>query len=345
LENIKNQKGLGYLMKELKDDFKKKQFKPVYLLYGEEPYLVRHYTGMFAEKLLEGADAMMNRDTFEGKETDIDSMIDAANTLPFLSDWRLVYVKDSHLLTTGRKDATEKLATYLPTLPDTTILVFVENTIDKRNRLYKKIVELGRVVECKIPGESELIRWIGNVFKKKGKEIPAEAVRQLIATVPCNMDTIYAEADKLAGFVGERTTITTNDIRDVCTQSLEARIFELVAAVCGGKTEKALVQYHNMLIMKEQPLMVLTMMARQFRMVLQCKVCAEKNMTPNAISDILGIQGFIVRECLKQSLNFTASRLLQALSDCQDTDTRIKSGLLDDKIGVELLIVRYSVMA
>ncbi|MCL2400270.1 MAG: DNA polymerase III subunit delta [Defluviitaleaceae bacterium] len=328
-------------MKDLKNDFKINQFKQVYLLYGEEPYLVRHYSNLFTEQLL--VDTIMNRVVFEGKDFEIEAAIDAANTLPFLSEWRLVYIKDSQLLAPGRKDDTEALTKYLPEIPETTIMIFIETAVDKRNRLYKQISTQGRVVECKIPSEADLIRWVTNIFKKKKKEIHPQTTRLLLSTVPKGMDSIYAEADKLGDFVGDRTIITPEDIQDVCTKSLEARIFDLVGALCNGQTEKALKQYHNMLSMKEQPLMILTMMARQFRMILQCKACAEKRMMQPEIVATLGLRDFMVRECLRQGKHFTERRLLEALSDCQDTDIRIKTGLMGGELGVELLIVRYSI--
>ena len=328
-------------MKDLKNDFKTNQFKSVYLLYGEEPYLVRYYANQFTEQLLENA--MMNCDTFEGREFEAEAVIDAADTLPFLSERRLVYVKDSGLMAVGRKNDTEALAKFLPTISESTIMIFVETAVDKRNRLYKQIVSQGRAVDCKTPMEGELVRWVTNIFKKKGKEIPPHTARLLLSTVPKGMDAIYAEADKLGDFVGARAVITSEDIQAVCTKSLEARIFDLVGALCSGRTEKALIQYHNMLVAKEQPLMILTMMARQFRMILQCKTCAEKHMMQPKIAQALGLRDFIVRECIQQGENFTANQLLEALSDCQDTDIRIKTGLIDGQLGVELLIVRYSI--
>ena len=332
-------------MNELKNDFKVKQFKPVYLLYGEEAYLVRHYAKLFAERLLD-ADAgtsEMNRDTFEGKEIPADDVIDAANTLPFFSEWRLVYVRDSQLLAPGRKSDTEMLADYLPEIPENTILIFVETAVDKRNRLYKQISKLGRAVELKIPGDAELIRWLGNIFKKKGITITPQTARVLLTTVPKGMDSLYSEADKLGDYVGSGGVVSLEDIQAVCTRSLEARIFDLVADLCSKRTESALLQYHNMLAAKEQPLMVLAMVARQFRMILQCKACAGKQMPQPQIASTLGLRDFIVRECLRQAENFSEERLLLALSDCQDTDIRIKTGLMEGELGVELLIVRYSI--
>jgi DNA polymerase-3 subunit delta len=289
----------------------------------------------------------MNRDVFEGKDFSISGLIDALNTAPFFSERRVVYVRDSQLFATGRKDDTEAVSNEFPLFPDSTILVCVEANVDKRNRLYKKVAEMGRVVECKMPAESELIRWVNNIFKKKGKQIQPETVRLLLSTAPKNMGAIYAEADKIGDYAGERTQITDEDVQAICTQSVEARIFDLVGALCNGQTEKALLQYQNMMRLKEQlptalAMQALTMMARQFRMVLQCKICAAQHMTPAKMASTLGLRDFMVREALQQGRMYTPERLMAALEDCQDIDNRIKSGQVDSVVGVEMLIVRYA---
>ena len=327
-------------MKDLKADFKKSTFKPVYLLYGEEQYLIRYYSDLFSKILL--TDITMNCDTFEGKDFDVRSVIDAAETLPFLSENRLVYIKDSGLFAAGRKNDTETLAKYLSDIPESSIIIFVESNVDKRSRLYKQVSVHGRAVECTSPSETELIKWVCNIFKKKEKNIDIDTARHFLDTVPKGMDNIYAEADKLGDYVGEKNIITRKDIDIICTKSLEARIFGLVGALCGKQTESALIQYHTMLADKEQPIMILVMIARQFRMILQCKACAEKKLNEKQIAQTLNIRDFIVRECLRQGRNYPVDRLINALSDCQDTDIKIKTGLIDGELGVELLIVRYS---
>ncbi|MCL2016988.1 MAG: DNA polymerase III subunit delta [Defluviitaleaceae bacterium] len=328
-------------MQDIKNDFKTGQFKPVYLLYGEELFLVRHYANLFLEKLV--SEKTMNSDVFDGKDFEISAVIDAADTFPFLDNNRIVYIKDSNLLSTGRKDDTEKLTKYLPNIPKSTIIVFVETAVDKRNRLYKQVAAQGRAIEFQTPSDSELTKWLANIFKKNGKQISAPLLQKILSTVPKGMDAIYSEADKIADFLGDRTTVTETDIDEICTKSLEARIFDLVAAVCNGQTEKALVLYHNMLVAKEQPIVILVMMARQFRLVLQCKSCADQKMQPRQIAATLALRDFIVRECLQQAKKFTQTRLVSALLDCQDTDHRIKTGLITAELGVELLIVQYSI--
>lgn len=330
-------------LKNLKDDLKKKTFKRVYLLYGEERYLVQHYERAFFEILPDSTNSLMNRDVFDGKDIPAEHIINAAETFPFLSDIRLVCARDTKLFTAGRKNESEAMAGYLSKIPESTILVFVETEVDKRSRLYKKTAEIGRAIEFKTPSERELLIWITNVCKKKGNIIQVENALLLLRTVSHNMTALYAEADKLNSYAGENAEITAADIKAVCSPSLETRVFDLIAAVGSGKTEDALLLYRNMLLMKEQPVMILTMIARQFRLILQCVVCAGKKMRAPQIAQALELRGgFIVDECLSQGRHFSRERLFQAIYDCADMDLRIKTGLINAETGVEILIIRYS---
>ena len=90
-------------------------------------------------------DDTMNYSYYEGKEIDVNAVISTAETMPFFAPRRLIILENSGLF---KKDA-EALASYLPELPETTHMIFVEKEIDKRNRLYKKVTTLGYAAECK----------------------------------------------------------------------------------------------------------------------------------------------------------------------------------------------------
>jgi DNA polymerase-3 subunit delta len=111
--------------------------------------------------------------------------------------------------------------------------------------------------------------------------------------------------------------------------------------VGNGNGGDALRLYRNMLQMKESPLMVLVMMARQFRMILQCKAAQAKKMPSAEIASVLAMRSFVVDECLRQGRSFTVKRLIQALRDCLDMDIRIKTGSMNAELGVEVLITKY----
>ena len=128
-------------MKTIKEHIKQGKFKPVYLLCGTEEYLKALYCGKLKEAILDGGDDM-NYSRYEGREIDADEVIRMAETLPFFAERRLIVIEDS-----GWFKVQNELADYLRTLPESTIIVFREREVDKRNRLYKAVKEIGYISE------------------------------------------------------------------------------------------------------------------------------------------------------------------------------------------------------
>ena len=116
-------------MKRLNQDITERSFCPVYCLYGEEAFLKRNYKNLLKEAIL--GDDTMNFQSFYGKETNLTEIISLADTMPFFAEKRLILVENSGLF---KKDP-EPLPSYLPTMPESTVLLFVEEQVDKRNKL------------------------------------------------------------------------------------------------------------------------------------------------------------------------------------------------------------------
>ncbi|MCL2617467.1 MAG: DNA polymerase III subunit delta [Defluviitaleaceae bacterium] len=328
-------------MKELLNDINSRDFKPLYLLHGDEHYLVSLYEAKLRAAVPDPAFADMNTDTFEGKGVTNERIELRAATLPFMSERRLLVVRESGLFAAGRKDDSERLADFCKRLPPACVLVFVEREADKRTKAYKAAAAAGRVVEFGTPSEQELGVWIKRLFKELGKTIaPADAARLLRYTAG-NMHAVVNEAAKLAAYAGNAETVTASHIEAVCVKPAEARVFELVDAVAAKNARRALECLANLLAVGESPLMVLVMLARQYRIILMCSECAAGGLGTDATAAATGLRGFMVSSALKQARGFTYASLAQALHDCAETDHNVKTGRLQDRLGLELLIVRH----
>ena len=334
-------------MKQINADIKNREFKRIYLLFGEESFLVQHYVERLAVAVVPEDARAMNAVRLEGKAVTAEDIEDAAETLPFLCERRFVLVKDSGLLESGRKDESERLAAYLPNVPDSCVIVFEESGVDKRGRLYKTAAKEGYAAEMKTPDERDLAAWAGKIFREAGLVISGGVAAYLLRTVAHDMSSLHAEAQKLIAYKGggdgqdNGGEITTADIDDICTKALATRIFDLTDAIGAKDAEKALQIYANMLLMKESPLMILAMAARQFRLILQCGHFAAKKTPQAEAAKMLGAHPFVVKECTRQSAAFTGGTLRQALRDCLETDIAVKTGGMADRLAVELLIVKY----
>jgi DNA polymerase-3 subunit delta len=321
--------------KKLKAELSRGELRNMYLLFGEERFLVNHYASAIEKTA--GAES---KDIFDGA-VPVAEIIMAAETVPFTlenSGKRLILVRDSKLFASGRKDESEKMADYLPKIPPDTIIIFKESEVDRRTRAFKKAQELNNAIECPCLTPQDLTKWLTHLAKEKNKILPPAAAAVLLRICGNNMATLANETEKLIHYA-KNPEITPHEITEICTPTLESRIFDLTKAMGAGRVSHALKIYRDMLYLKESPIMILTMIIRQLRIILLCKCHAEKNTPYAQIAKELNIRDFVIPEALSHGKRFTKEKLIAALENCQDTDVRIKTGLLAPETGVELLLI------
>lgn len=331
-------------MKTLENHIKNKTFSNIYVIFGEEEYLKNIYEKKLISNIIDENFKMMNFDIFEGKNVNVSNIIDACDTMPFMSDYRIVILKNTGLIYDGKKDDTIKLENYLHTLPKTTILIFIEEQIDKKLKIFKTISNIGTFHKIDTLSENELVNWILNIFKDNNKNISAKEAIYIIRSIGFNMEILLNEINKLISFKGSSTKITINDIDNICTKSIESKIFDLINFMSNKDMDNAIKIYKNLIVNKTSPFVILNMISRQFRIILQTKYLYNKNYSINNIVSELELRDFIVKEAIKQSKNFSIKILLQAINECLEIDNNIKTGKIIDEIAIELLIIKYSTL-
>lgn len=329
-------------MKVLDTHIKNKTFSNIYLIFGEEEYLKNTYEKKLISSIISEDLKMMNFDLFEGKNTNVSQIIDTCDTMPFMSPYRLVILKNTGLIIEGRKNDSSLLEQYLSNLPKTTIIIFIEDKIDKKLKLFKTISKIGSVHQMNMSSENELVNWILNIFKDNNKDISTKEALYMIRNIGFNMEILLNEINKLISFKNNNDKITINDIDTICTKSVESKIFDLINFMANKNMQNAISIYKNLLVNKTSPFIILNMIARQFRIILQVKYLYNKGYNINSISSKLDLRDFIVKEAFKQSKNFSIKVLLQALNECLNIDENIKTGKIVDELAVELLIIKYT---
>lgn len=324
-------------MKSLNEDLKSGQFKQMYLLYGEEGYLKKQYKDRLTKAMIPEGDTM-NYAYYEGKGINVKEIIDLAETMPFFGERRLIVIEDSGFL----KNASPELAEYLKEAPETTYFLFVEEEIDKRGKLYKTVKDRGRIVELTTQDEHTLLRWILGNMKKEGKQTTESAVRYLLAKCGTDMENLQSEMEKLFCYTLEKETIEIADIEEICTTQITNQIFEMIAAVAEKKQKKALDLYYDLLALKEKPMKILALLSRQFRLLMEVKELAGQGYGRKDIASSVGLNPYVVGKYVEQAKAFHRKELRGILEECLDIEERIKTGRLDDVMGVEVFIVKYS---
>lgn len=326
-------------MKQIEKDIESREFKKVYLIFGEEDYLVKKYTELLKNNIVDEENSMMNIDVFEGNNCDVNNIIAAGDTAPFFSDYRLVIVSNSGLFKEGRKADTALMAEAVKNIPDGCVYLFTNEKADKRNSLYKTVKKTGYCCEINYQDSKALIEWIK---KESGNRLDNNTASYFVRNIGNSMKHLSVELDKLLAYAGDEK-ITSEDIDIACSKSAEVNIFNMVGAIGSKNTEKALEIYNNMIFEGEEPIGILAMIARQFRLMLQCKYLQSKNnFNARQIAAELKMRDFVVTGCLNQAKNFKLTVLMKGIEDCAKCDTDIKSGIIAPKLGVELIILKYS---
>ena len=321
-------------MQTLNQDIKTGEFKQIYLLYGEEAFLKNSYKNRLKEAII--GDDTMNFDRFEGKGLDVDELIRLADTMPFFAERRLILVEDSGFF----KSASDALVQYLPSMPDTTILLFVETEVDKRNRLYKKVKDMGYAAELNRQDSAQLARWAGGILTREQKKITKHTMELFLSMAGDDMENIRMELEKLISYTLGREVITDEDVLAVCTVQVTNRIFEMVSAIVNRQPRKAMDLYEDLLTLKEPPMRILFLIARQFNQLLQVKELMGKGMDKGTIASKLKMQPFVVGKTMPQARQFGREQILSYVEFCVETEEAVKSGRLQDRLAVELLITR-----
>ena len=324
-------------MKMLAEDITNGSFKSSYLLYGEEAYLRTQYKNRLKNALADPSDTM-NFSRFEGKGINPAEIISLAETLPFFAERRLILIEDSGFF----KNKCDELADYLPNMPDTTCLLFVETEVDKRNRLYKAVQKYGRVTEFQLQDERTLMKWILGTLKKENKKITESTLQLFLERTGSDMENIHMELEKLLSYTIGREVITSEDVEEICTMQTTGQIFEMIRAIAEKKQRLALDLYYDLLALKEPPMRILFLIARQFNQLLLVKSLTAKGMDRASVASKAQVAPFIAGRLMTQARSFTMQQLRNAVQDCVDAEEAVKTGRMTDVLSVEILIVKYS---
>lgn len=328
---------------EMKKELKKKLFRKCYLFTGEETYLIQQYEKMLTEGVLGLAERDMNYDLLEGNQAQAETILNIAETIPFFAERRILVIRESHFFEkAGRKVEGEKLLSFIKEIPESTCILFVEEKVEKNNKLYKEILKQGKVVWFDYLSENDLRKWFILEAKKRGYEIDIKTAVYFMQNITQDMYMMKNELEKLCAFQNEEKHITIAHIQAVSSPSLETKIFNLVRAVGEGDPHTAIQIYKQLLLEKQSPYLIWSLITTQFRNIVLVTLFQKHGKTNVEIEKMVGIRNFVVKQCATQGKRFSEETLKKMLKDCLNTEMNIKNGLVKEELAVEILIMQYA---
>lgn len=323
-------------MNILGQHIKSGQFKSVYLICGDEDYLRKQYRDRMKEALV--GDDGMNYSYYEGKGISVKELIDLGETLPFFGERRLIVVENSGFFISAQ----DELVSYLKEMPETTCFLFVEKDVDKRNKLYKTVSSMGYAAQMGAPDERTLMRWIIGLLRGQQRGMTEQTLRYFLERIDTDMENIRRELDKLVVYTDGREEITSEDIDAICTVHTESQIFDMVKVIAEKNQKKALQLYYDLITQKEPPMKILYWITRQFNQLYQMKDLQSKGYPDHIIAERMGIRDFIVRKNKALCQSYSLPELRKIMEICVEREEDVKTGKLNDRMAVELLIIRFS---
>ncbi|MCR5566128.1 MAG: DNA polymerase III subunit delta [Clostridiales bacterium] len=310
----------------------------VLLFEGEEEQLKQEALSALRSTVLPAGMEALNETVLENPETN--RLIADAETQPFMADRRLVVVRDFPALS-GRAEADEKLISWLPSVPESTILLFYcTGKPDGRKKLYTTVKKLGGVVTFAPLRGAELVRFVTDAFRQAGKECDERTAEYLIFTVGDDAGLLRSEITKLASYAGDRPAILSSDIAALATPSTECTVFQMVDAVVNGQKSRALLLLRNQLLAGTDRMAILAMLLRQYRLLQHIKIMQYEKKSGDFIRSALGVPPFAVDQYLRQASGYTGSQVKNAVRICFDAEYAVKSGRIQQEGAVESVVIR-----
>ncbi len=362
-------------MKNILKDIKQNELKKVYLLYGEENYLKRTYVKKLMNAVSPDENSM-NVTIIKGEDFDVPEFIGICDTMPFFADKRIVVVNRCGRFKSAKKEEEEKavsqedisvaskeeisvtsnekgkkalkdtskdaskdeLAEYIKNIPDTTVVVFTEDDVDKRNKLFKAVSEYGYASEMNRLTDSDLKTWIAREFSYYNKKITEKTAVFIMTYVGTDMDVLKNEIQKVCFYVYDKESVDENDINKICTKQLSAVIFDLMDCLAVKNTAGALKIYYELMDKKESVQQVWAMLLKHF---VQMYVVKEMKMLNKSNADMaaaLTAHPYTITKLVREVDNFKKSEIRRKLEYGVELDEDLKNGRISDKNIVELFI-------
>ena len=331
---------------ELFQQIKSKNLSHLYLLYGPEEFTKEEALNQIVETLVEPAYRDLNYQLIDGAETSADAIIAAGETLPFLAERRLLIVKNYPGFAGRQSGDEDAMVKFLQRLSKSTCLVFYQRgELDKRRVIYKTIQKHGEVVEFVRLNQRDLVSWARKRFRIHNKKITDPDLEYFLLQTGNNLEDIKNEVDKLAAYTGKEPSINRKSIDKLVTPSLEYTVFQFIDAVSARQKGTALNQIDALLDQGQSIFGIISLIGRQLKIMMLCKEYDEMGYTLNQIKDRLkekphGLHPYSVQKGMQQSRNFSMRHLKSAFDQSVELDYGIKNGLIRDRLGLEVLVIK-----
>ncbi len=331
---------------ELKSNIKASNFSNLYFLYGEEKYLVKHYTALLQKKLVNLDFADFNLHIYDGKNAEIDEIATAAEALPMMSEYSCIIIKDMPVDSLNA-DTYEKFISFISDIPETTVVIISLPTLSvnmktaKAKSILNALTKNGCVVEFGRFGMQQLVKLIEKGGRERNCTFGYSECSYLISLIGDDMSVILNELEKICAYKKEGI-VTKEDIDAVVIKSMQARVFDLAKALVANKCDAAMDILDTLMSMREEPISILGALITPYVDMYRAKIYLSGGLRAEDAATDFNYRNkeFRLTNGAKSASKYSVKQLRQFLEVLFDADILLKSTSLNPRTVLEQTITK-----
>ena len=360
------------------EQIKRRQFRPVYLFFGPERYLLDELAAALKVALADEVNAGFDYDLLDGETSSLSAVLNLANTPPWLAERRLVLVKNAPWFRGNKKskadneetdsaspstfvepagtgastkrkaaegkDSGEEAAflNYLKEPNPTTVLVMLTaGEVDRRRKLFRTLVSNGTAVECRELNDRERRPWLSRQARVMGLTLESAALDYLITFGGKSLYGLINELEKLRLFLGEgQTRVSLAVVQELCSRSVEDRIFDIMQAFTEKNAPLALSRIRELIEAGTQPQRIFFLLVRHYRIMLRARSLLDQAYSDQELASRLQVDYRLVYKYMREARGFSEAELTQGLKQMLEIDVSIKTSEGSPGMWLELLVAK-----
>jgi len=317
----------GPSYKELHASLGKKQLLPVYLLQGEEDFLLEKGSGEILDAAVPAEHRDFNLEVVDCADVDARDLMARASSMPMMGDRRAVVARNVDRL--SARDL-ELLQSYVEHPAESTVLILIARKADLRKKPFAGLHSRGAAFDFAPMSEELLPGWIADRVQARGGTIDEEGADLLAAYVGSSLREIDNEIEKLLTFVGKGKQVTAQHVADLVGFSREFTIFELQNAIGQGNLPRALKIMEHMLRDRYPVVLLMSMLTIYFANIWKLHHYLRLSSSPNRgeLMSKLRFSPRVLQSYMDAARRYSSERVEHAFCLLAEADLQTKSTTL-----------------
>lgn len=313
----------------------------IFVIYGEESFLMEQKLQSL-KKEYDCNEDNMNISTYRANEDSLEDVYEDLITPPFLTEKKMVVLKNPYFLTTKKVKKDNNEIEYFEKClisSDEVIFViyYVGSDFDERKKIVKRLRKEAQFFEIDKVNHYKLSDSTRQAIKRRDASIDDAALELLLCRLGDSLNNVAIEVEKLCLYSKH---ITYDIVDKLVSKPLDENVFALTSAIVQKDRQKMFAIYHDLMILNEEPIKLITLIAGQMRLIYQVKLLDRKGYKDKEIGKILGVNPYRLKYIRQEGKEFDLNDLLKCLDDLSKLDVQIKTGGIDKKMGLELFMLR-----